>query len=138
MVNNAMTVENEIQTLFDTYLRAWNARDFEGMAGLFTEPAVHVVPGGVVSFPDRAAVAANLKERFAELESNGFDHAEIAAVEVRQCNDATAMVDLRNIARLRADGSALEVIDAVYVCIKQDGNWRLSIAIGCWPNWKAD
>ena len=81
---------------------------------------------------------SGLSHAFAELESNGFDHAEIAAVEVRQCNDATAMVDLRNIARLRADGSALEVIDAVYVCIKQDGNWRLSIAIGCWPNWKAD
>lgn len=133
-----MTVENEIQALFDTYLRAWNARDFEGMAGLFTEPAVHVIPGGVTSFPDRAAVAANLKKRSAEMESNGFDHAKIEAVEVRQCDDATAMVDLRNIARLRADGSALDVLDAIYVCIKQDGNWRLSIAIRCWLNWKDD
>lgn len=133
-----MTIESEVQTLFDIYLRAWNTRDFEGMAGLFTEPAVHVVPGGVESFSDRAAFAANLKERFAELERNGFDHAEIAAVEVRQCNDSTAMVDLRNIARLRADGSALEVLDAVYLCIKQDGRWRLSIAIGCWPNWRSD
>ncbi len=133
-----MSVENEIQKLFDTYLRAWNARDIGGMADLFTEPAVHVIPGGVASFPDRAAVAANLEKRFAEMESNGFDHAEIAAVEVRQCDDATAMVDLRHIARLRADGSALDVLDAIYICVKQDGNWRLSIAIRCWPNWKDD
>ena len=133
-----MTVKDDIQALLNTYIRYWNARDFEGMVGLFTEPAVHVVPGGVESFPDRAALAANLRERFAVMESNGFDHTEIAAIEVRQCSDTTAMVDLRNIARLRADGSALEVFDAVYVCIKQGDDWRLSIAIGCWPNWKTD
>ena len=133
-----MTIENEIQTLFDTYLCAWNARDFEGMAALFTEPATYVIPGGTLCLPDRKALIEKLKQRFSDIEKDGFDHTKISSVEVRQCNDTTAMVDLRNIARLRADGSALEVIDAVYVCIKQDGSWRLSIAIGCWPNWKAD
>ena len=90
-IGYAMIVESEIQTLFDIYLRAWNGRDFEGTVGLFTVPAVHVVQGGVDNSPDRAVLAANLRERFAVMESNGFDHAEIAAVAGRQCNDSTAM-----------------------------------------------
>ncbi len=131
-----MPFNTEIQKLIDAYLEAWNARDFDGMAALFTEPATYVVPHGTLHIPDRPALIDKLKQQFADLESDGFDHTEIEAVEARQCNETTAMVDLKNVARLRADGSAIGTIDAVYVCIRQDGRWRLSIAMACSPGWK--
>lgn len=131
-----MSLQTEIEALIATYLTAWNARDFEGMAALFSEPATYIVPGGALSLPDRSTLISKLKEQFAAMEADGFDHTEIASVSARQCNDTTAIVDLRNVARLRADGSVLEIIDAVYVCVLQDGAWRLSVAIGCWPDWR--
>lgn len=131
-----MTVQAEIEALVDRYLTAWNARDFDGMATLFTEPTVYMLADRPLCLPDRAALIEVLKKRFAAMEADGFDHTEIAAVRARQCNDTTAMVDLKQVERLRADGSALEVIDAIYVCLKQADGWRFSIAIGCWPNWQ--
>ena len=133
-----MTIQTEIQQLVKIYLAAWNARDFEGMAAMFTEPATYVVPGGTAHVPDHPALIAMLKQQFAALESDGFDHTEIASVEARQCNETAAMVDLKNVARLRADGSAIDVIDAVYICVKQEGHWKLSIAMACRTNWKDD
>ncbi len=132
-----MTVQTEIQELVEVYRAAWNARDFEGMAALFTEPATYVVPNGTLHIPDRLALIEKLKQQFAGLENNGFNHTEIESVEARQCNETTAMANLKNVARLRADGSAIDVIDAVYVCINQEGCWRLSIAMACWTDWKA-
>lgn len=131
-----MSLQSEIEILIATYLTAWNARDFEGMAALFSEPATYVVPGGSLSIPDRSALISKLKDQFAALEADGFDHTEIGSISARQCNDTTAIVDLKGVARLRSDGSALEVIDAVYVCVLQNGAWHLSIAIGCWPDWR--
>jgi len=131
-----MTMQTEIQDLVQVYRTAWNARDFEGMAALFTEPATYVVPSGTLHIPNRLALMEKLKQQFAGLEKDGFDHTEIESVEVHQCNETTAMADLKQVARLRADGSAIDVIDAVYICIKQEGRWRLSIAMACWTNWK--
>src|SRR5210317_2178913 len=99
-----MTVESEIQILMAKYLAAWNARDFDGMAALFTEPATYVVPEGTLHLPDRAALISKLKQQFAGMEAEGFDHTEIEAISARQCNDATAIVDLKNVQRLRRDG----------------------------------
>lgn len=131
-----MTFESEIQRLIATYLAAWNARDFEGMAALFTEPATYVVPGGTLHIPDREALIQKLKAQFKALEDDGFDHTEIETVQARQCNETTAFVDLLNLRRLRSDGTSVGEIDSVYVCIRQDGQWRLSIAMACWPGWK--
>ncbi len=131
-----MTTQTEIEELIKVYLTAWNARDFEGMAALFTEPATYVIPGGTLHIPDHQTLIEKLKQQFAGLERDGFDHTEIEEIEARQCNETTAVADLKKVARLRADGSAIDVLDAVYICIKQEGRWRLSIAMACWPNWK--
>ncbi len=130
-----MSLQSEMETLFASYLRAWNARDFDAIAAFFSEPIVYVLASGPLCLPDRAAFIAMLKQQFADLEALGFDHTEIGSIRARQCNDTTAMVDLRDVRRLRADGSPLEVIDAIYVCIRDRDGWKLSIAMGCWPNW---
>ena len=131
-----MTAESEVKELIATYIERWNARDYEGMASMFTEPVTYVVPGGTNSVPDRAALIEKLKAQFADMESKGFDHTVLDAVETRQCNDTTVIADLKGVARLKADGSPLEIIDAVYICVKKDDGWRMCIAMMCWPNWK--
>lgn len=130
-----MSTKTQVHDLITTYLTAWNARDYEGMAALFTEPAVYILPDGPKNIPDRAALVESLKQQFAVLEGQGFDHTEIDRIEVRECTGTTAMADMKYVARLRSDGSVLEVIDAVYICILQEGQWKLSIAMACRPGW---
>ena len=67
---------------------------------------------------------------------NGTHLIGIDGIEARQCNDTLAIVYLTHVARLRRDGSAIDVLDAVYVCTLKDGQWKLSTAIGCWPDWR--
>lgn len=130
-----MSTEAKVHDLITTYLAAWNARDYQGMAALFTEPAVYVMPDGPKHLSNRDALVESLKQQFVVLEANGFDHTEIDRIEVRECTDTTALADMKNVARLRADGTVLEVIDAIYICILQEGQWKMSIAMACRPGW---
>ncbi|MEX0282850.1 MAG: nuclear transport factor 2 family protein [Arenibacterium sp.] len=131
-----MSVQSEIEALFTAYLTAWNARDFSAMAAFFSEPTVYFFPDGPHPIKDHAALIKTFETVFERLEAEGFSHTEIATVSARQCNDTLAIVDLKNVARLRTDGSAIDVLDAVYVCTLKDGRWQLSTAIGCWPDWR--
>ena len=128
-----MSVETEIRALLDRYLAAWNARDLPGVAACFTEPARYVLPGADMAMADHAAIVAALKTVFAGLDAQGFDRSEAGPMSVRLCNATTVLADLRDVRRLRGDGSLIEVIDAVYLCVKQDGAWRMSTAIACDP-----
>jgi hypothetical protein len=69
------------------------------------------------------------------LEAEGFDHTEVEEVVVTQCNDTTALLEMRKLRRLRLDSSEPEKRGALYICVLQDGVWRLSIAMTFWLRW---
>ena len=56
------------------------------------------------------------------------------------CNEYAALAELRNLRRLISDGSEIAAIDALYICVLEDGNWRLSVAMAgeCGWNDKTD
>jgi uncharacterized protein (TIGR02246 family) len=132
--------KNEIADLIETYLLAWNARDFEKMASLFSEPATYIVQGGNLHIPDKDALISKLRQQFIELGAEGFDHTEIGEVVVTMCNEYAALAELRNLRRLRSDGSEIAAIDALYICVLEEGGWRLSVAMAgeCGWNDKTD
>jgi len=128
-------IQSEIAHLIETYRLAWNARDFEKMASLFSEPATYIVPNGNLHIPDRTALIAKLRQHFSELETEQFDHTEIGEVIVTPCNVYAAIAELKNLRRLRADGSEIIAMDATYLCVIQEGNWRLSVAVAGRCGW---
>lgn len=121
--------EKEIADLIETYRLAWNARDFEKMVSLFSEPTTYIVPGGNLHIPDKAALMSKLRKQFAALEAEGFDQTEIGEVVVTMCSEYAALAELRNLRRLRSDGSEIAAIDALYICVLDEGTWRLSVAV---------
>ena len=133
-----MSVQSDIEALFDRYLAAWNARDFQAMAACFSEPTVYFFPDGPRPIADREALIASMKTVFDRLEAEDFSHTEIASVTATQCNDTLAIVDLKDVIRLRRDGTAIDHLDALYVCTLIDGHWQLSAAVGCWPDWRSE
>lgn len=125
-----------IKALIETYRLRWNVRDFDGMAALFTEPAVMVHTDGVRPVVNRAAMATGLRERFAALEADGFDRTEIERVDVELCSATMALGHLVNLRRLRVDNTVIDAIDSIYICVKQLGDWRLSIGAACDLGWR--
>ena len=127
--------EREITDLIETYLLAWNARDFGKMASLFSEPATYIVPSGNLHIPDKAALISKLRQQFVELEAEDFDHTEIGDVVVTLCSEYAALAELRNLRRLKSDGSEIAAIDALYICVLEKGSWRLSVAMAGQCGW---
>lgn len=128
--------QDEIVALYTRFLAAWNGRDFEGVANCFAEPAFYVLPGMDVPLPDRAGFAALLKKVFAGLEADGFSHTEVGEISARACSENMAVIDAKDVARLRKDRSAIEVIDGHYVARKFDDGWRFTVAVTCTRDWK--
>ena len=131
-------LEQETQKLFDRYLKAWNARDFPGIADCFSEPAMFVLPGATVSLPDRATLVKMLTKLFETLENQGFSHTTLGRISPRPSGEDMAIVDVRSVQRHREDGTLLEEIDAHYVMKREDGGWLLTVAVSCAPGWRAD
>ena len=127
--------EREITDLIDTYLLAWNARDFEKMVSLFSEPATYIVPSGNLHIPDKAALMSKLRQQFVELEAEDFDRTEIGDVVVTLCSEYAALAELRNLRRLNSNGAEIATIDALYICVLEKGSWRLSVAMAGQCGW---
>ncbi|WP_300037447.1 DUF4440 domain-containing protein [uncultured Roseobacter sp.] len=121
--------KKEIANLIETYLLAWNSRDFEKMASLFSEPATYIGPSGNLHIPSKDALISKLRQQFFALEAEGFDHTEIEEVVVTICNEHAALAELKNLRRLKSDGSEIAAIDALYICVLVEGSWRLSVAM---------
>ena len=127
--------EKEIADLIETYRVAWNARDFEKMASLFSEPATYIGPEGNLHIPNKAALISKLRKQFVDLEDEGFDHTEIGEVVVTICNEYAALAELKNLRRLKSDGSEIAAIDGLYICVLEEGSWRLSVAMAGKCGW---
>lgn len=125
----------EIEALFRRYLKAWNKRDFETVANCFSEPAYYALPHADIPVPNRTDFVTLLEKVFAALEADGFSHTEIREISARACGEHMALVDAKAIARLRHDGSAIEVIDGHYVARKSDDEWRFTVAVTCDQDW---
>lgn len=126
----------EIEALFHRYLIAWNGRDFEGVAHCYSEPAFFALPGMDIPISDRAGFVALLEKVFAGLEADGFSHTEVGEISAQSCGEQMAIVDVKDVARLRKDGSSIEVIDGHYVARKFEDGWRFTVAVTCTPNWQ--
>lgn len=127
---------DEIEALYHRFLSAWNARNFKGVATCFSEPAFYALRGMDIPISDRAGFVALLEKVFAGLEADEFCHTEVGEISARACGDQLAIVDARAVARLRKDGSAIEVIDGHYVARKFDDGWRFTIAVTCTRGWQ--
>ena len=95
-------LEQETQKLFDRYLRAWNARDFLGIADCFTQPAMFLSPGATISLPEHEALVGMLVKLFETLEGQGFSHTTLGRISPRPSGDDMAIVDVRSVQRHRS------------------------------------
>jgi len=129
-------VQSEAEQLFATYLLHWNAQNFEGVAECYSEPCVFVAPAGTVCLRDRKAFVEFLKALFSGLNENGFSHSTAGSKSAADCGNGTAILDVADVRRLKADGAVLETIDGHYVLKNTPEGWRFTVAVVCEPGWR--
>ncbi|MCX7062955.1 MAG: nuclear transport factor 2 family protein [Gammaproteobacteria bacterium] len=129
-----------IKTTIDSYIAAWNARDFEGMAAHFTEPAVFVLASGTHVLPTRAELADFLRAVFVPLEARGFGHTVIGAIISRLLSDGLYLAEVDDIRRFHRDGPLMETLEVQYT-LRRDaaavaGGLSMVSALWCDPGWR--
>jgi uncharacterized protein (TIGR02246 family) len=132
---NAAAIERRIAS----YIRAWNAQDFDAMAAHFTEPCVFVVAGGTTVMRQRQELAAFLRVNFEALNARGFGHTEIGAIISRQLGPTLALAEVDDIRRFHRDGQLMETLEVQYTLrVDPSAPEGLSIvsALWCEPGWR--
>ena len=130
------TFDDAIAALFNEYLDSWNRADLPAYAACYTEPATLVLPTGPAVFPDHATIVAQLGDFRENLVRAGFDHTTIGPFSATRCGENLAIADLRELTRRRADRSIMEATDMHYVLHRQDGAWRIAVAVACNTGWQ--
>ena len=116
-----------LDTLLD-YYRAFSTLDVTAIVAFFCEPSMTIAPQGIVSAPNRAALADSLAPLIAGLKSRGYGRSEFVQSQVTMLGDAAALV--RGVAvRYRAAGPELERVPLSYVMYRGDGGWKIAVLI---------
>ncbi|WP_293370580.1 nuclear transport factor 2 family protein [Nevskia sp.] len=127
---------DSIKKTVDSYIAAWNARDFERMAAHFTEPAVFVLASGTHVLPTRAALAEFLRAIFVPLEARSFGHTVIGAITSRALADGLFLAEVDDIRRYHRDGHLLETIEVQYTLRREADALLIVSALWCDPGWR--
>lgn len=129
-------IDPALADLYGSYLAAWNSRDFARVASLFTKPAMFMLGGDPVAIADADAMTAMLGNLFAKLDADGFSHTEVGELSARICGQGMAVIDARDVRRLRHDGTEIERIDGHYIVHRTTQGWRLAVAVSCNSGWR--
>jgi ketosteroid isomerase-like protein len=121
------TTKADIERLFSTYRRAWNARDFEGVIECYSKPSLMVTKDRTIVLQDSTTMRAVLDAYFKMLDAAGFDHSDLGELAIRECGDDLAVVDVARITRYRKDGSVLESVSGHYVVKFENSGWRFVV-----------
>ncbi|MCP4003831.1 MAG: hypothetical protein GY725_06510 [bacterium] len=106
----------------DAYMKAWNARDQEGMADACNFPHVRIASGQVRIWPARAdSIVPGLFDYMVE---QGWHHSEWGHRKVVHAGTDKVHLDVE-FNRYRADGSTIGVYPSLWVMTLQDGKWGI-------------
>ncbi|MBE9608449.1 DUF6841 family protein [Chitinilyticum piscinae] len=89
-----MTVPQDLADWLEEYSAAFNALDGDAVAELYVEPCQIVQGGRVAHWPDRAAVAANMRALCAQYRGQGYQQAHAEIRHCRMLGEMNALLDV--------------------------------------------
>ncbi len=108
----------EIEAFYASYMAAFRAGDMAALAGMAVRPMARIGADAVVLVdcpPDPAALRAR----------TGWHDTVEVDITVLDATPERAHLRLNRAVRVRADGSAIEVIAGFYALVRQAGEWKI-------------
>ena len=120
-------LETQLSDQLDSYIAAFNARDFLTAASHYHEPAVAISSSaGVTILPKRVDLAGFLSDTVARLVTDGFDHSEwMGPKKVVVLGEGLVLVSCA-CKRLRDDGTSCEEFAVIYTLRKDGERWWIA------------
>ena len=120
-------LETQLSDQLDTYIAAFNARNFQSAASHYHEPAVAIsAAAGVTILPKRVDLAAFLSSTVERLVKDGFDHSEwMGPKKLIVLGEGLVLVSCA-CKRLRGDGTSCEEFAVIYTLRKEGEQWRIA------------
>lgn len=106
------------------FLDAFNAQDFEALAGSLNYPHVRLAEGRFETLASHQAFLARAPRVAASLEKEGWHHTAMKSIEVVHEGDDKVHLALVY-DRCRADGSMYNRFDTLWIATLQDGHWGI-------------
>lgn len=131
-----MTEDDAIE-FYEAYLAAWNAQDLTALTGFYYEPGLFVQPGHTLVLGDLDETLGALERVFEKLREDDFGKSTYKSLEVKDCAEGLAVLDVAGIKRWRRDGSLMEEVDCHYVLRHEpEGGWRIAVVVVCRAGWR--
>jgi len=122
-----MALEPLKQVIAD-YYRDFSTLNVQAILPYFHEPAMLVGPQGVISTPDRAAVAAVFGRVMEGLRAQGYGRSEFELGDVKVLSSSAAIVPGVAV-RYKTDGQQLERMGITYVLHNTEKGWKFVTVI---------
>jgi len=122
-----MALEPLKQVIAD-YYRDFSTLNVQAILPYFHEPAMLVGPQGVISIPDRTAVAAVFGRVMEGLRAQGYGRSEFELGDVKVLSSSAAIVPGVAV-RYKTDGQQLERMGITYVLHNTKKGWKFVTVI---------
>jgi len=122
-----MALEPLKQVIAD-YYRDFSTLNVQAILPYFHEPAMLVGPQGVISIPDRTAVAAVFGRVMEGLRAQGYGRSEFELGDVKVLSSSAAIVPGVAV-RYKTDGQQLERMGITYVLHNTEKGWKFVTVI---------
>lgn len=119
-----MDLTQTLTAFYRDYITAWNAREFDRLAGFFDEPCMVATRGGAESFASLADYQARQRQSFAAYEARGYSHTAVGELAVTPFGPGLALMDAPDVRRMHRDGSIMERRAAHYMLRLTPEGWR--------------
>jgi hypothetical protein len=120
--------EAEVRAALERYFDAFHRRDSEGYADCWTYPASVWSHGRWWQIPDRESCVENNRIYECEARAQGMAGGRILELHV-QLLGATSALATGAFSRLATDGSVLATVQASYLLVAIDGQWRIGVCV---------
>ena len=104
---------------YNRYLNAFNKADMETINDCISYPLAYIGADSVIMLDNFPIDPRELKERIGWATSNAFE------IDVVAVSDKKAHVVIRNVRRLRSDGSLIEEATGFYAFKNTNNGWKM-------------
>jgi len=120
-------MQTPLETIHE-YYKVFSTLNLPAIASYYCEPTITVAPHGVLSAPNRAALADSLAPIVEGLRAKEYARSEFVQPEVTMLGESAAFV--RGIAvRYATTGSELERLPLGYLMYRSEAGWKIAALV---------
>ena len=123
-----MNDDASVTRMLADYYSAFSTLNIEAIKPYFHQPALIMVPPGVVAVPSSEALATFFAPTIEALRAQGYARSEFTSVQVKQLSSSAASATGVAV-RYKTDGKELSRVGITYLLHKAEAAWKIAVMV---------